>query len=104
MMEKFSGQQLHHMFFGIHFCSDRLQNGSSGRISLIRIKKSTPNLPEVHRFPHPEAQKSVHDRETPDPRSRAFIEQALYRDKSDGGDDGTVVFKIEKEISLIKRE
>ena len=35
---------------------------------------------------------------------RAFIEQALYRDKSDGGDDGTVVFKIEKEISLIKRE
>ena len=30
---------------------------------------------------------------------RAFIEQALYRDKSDGGDDGTVVFKIEKEIS-----
>ena len=92
------------MFFGIHFCSDRLQNGTSGRISLIRIKNQ---LRIFRKFIDSRIQKPRKESMTAKLRireGRAFIEQALYRDKSDGGDDGTVVFKIEKEISLIKRE
>lgn len=84
------------MFFGIHFCSDRLQNGSSGRISLIRIKNQ---LRIFRKFIDSRIQKPRKVSMTAKLRireGRAFIEQALYRDKSDGGDDGTVVFKIEK--------
>ena len=92
------------MFFGIQFCPDLLQNGSSGRISLIRIKNQ---LRIFRKFIDSRIKKLRKKTLSPELRireGRTFVEQVLYRDKSDGGDDGTVMFKIEKEISLFKRE